>query len=158
MNEDMVELLIHRYMPLVYKLARRMCPQSPRDEDLLQCGVIGLWRAAEVWDQKRPFGPLARRYVIGEMADHMRRMNKGPRAVSLESVEEAREDDFTGVELAADVSRLYPEKSRQRALTLAVLDGRDLSEAARGVGLRPARARKTLRRVARNLTDFREPE
>lgn len=156
MNEDMVELLIHRYMPLVYKLARRMWPQDPRDEDLLQCGVIGLWRAAEAWDQERPFGPLARRYAMGEMADHLRKMNKGPRAVPLEGRPEAAETDFTGAELASDVTRLYPEGSRQRALTLAVLDGQSLSDAARGVGLRPARARKLLRRAARNLTDFTE--
>ncbi len=156
MNEDMVELLIHRYMPLVYKLARRMWPQDPRDEDLLQCGVIGLWRAAEAWDQTRPFGPLARRYAMGEMADHLRRMNKGPRTVPLEDRPEALETDFTGVELASDVKRLYPEGSRPRALALAVLDGQPLSEAARGVGLRPARARHILRRAARNLTNFTE--
>ncbi len=156
MKEDMVELLIHRYMPLVYKLARRMHPQNPKDEDLLQCGVIGLWRAAEAWDQARPFGPLARRYATGEMADHLRKMNKGPHTVPLEDRPEAVESDFSAVELRADTARLYPQGSRQRALTLAVLDGRSLSDAARGVGVRPARARQMLRRAARNLTNFTE--
>lgn len=156
MNEDMVELLIHRYMPLVYKLARRIHPQNPRDEDLLQCGVIGLWRAAEAWDQERPFGPLARAYARGEMVDHLRKMGKSPQTVPLEGRTEAEETDFTGVELRADAVRLLPEGSRRRALTLAVLDGNTLQDAARGVGIRPARARKTLKRAARKLTDFRE--
>ncbi len=156
MNEDMVELLIHRYMPLVYKLARRMHPQNPRDEDLLQCGVIGLWRAAEAWDMERPFGPLAKAYARGEMVDHLRRVGKGPQTVPLGDRTETAETDFTGVELRADATRLLPAGSRRRAITLAVLDGCTLSEAARRVGVRPARARQTLRRAAGKLTDFRE--
>lgn len=51
---DLVEELIRRYRPLVYATARRLCPGLCRDEDLLQCGLIGLWRAAEQWDRERP--------------------------------------------------------------------------------------------------------
>lgn len=154
---DLVEELIEKYRPMVYKMARRMCPWEPRDEDLLQCGLIGLWRAAELWDQVRPFPPLARRCVQGEMAVYMRRKNRGPQTLPLESVpsQPAQEDDYSLLELRDAVARTCPNTRKGRIL-LALGEGQSLSEAARLAGVRPARARQIAARALKTLPGFRE--
>lgn len=152
---DLVEELIRRYRPLVYATARRLCPGLCRDEDLLQCGLIGLWRAAEQWDRERPFPPLARQCIRHEMADYLRQVRRQGKTVPLADWAEGLtyEQDFTQAELRAQAQRLFPAHSRERALVLAVLDGYTVAQAARAVGLRPRRAREKLRRGARRLLD-----
>lgn len=153
---DLVEALIRKYRPMVVGMARKRRPWGPQDEDLIQCGLIGLWRAAEAWDQERPFVPLARQYIKGGMADYFRAQARQLRTLPLEGREEAAPDELEGVELRVAVEGALPAGSRQRALLLALLDGLSLSEAARGVGLRPARARQMARRALRRVSDFME--
>lgn len=150
-SDDLVEELIQTYKPLIYSTARRMCPWKPKDEDLLQCGMIGLWRAAEKWDGARPFPPLAKRCIQGEMANHMRKMNRQPPTVPLdgENPALAREDDHFSMELHDAITRSFDPDSREALLLTALGEGDSLKEAARRAGMRPNRARKTAKRAVK---------
>ena len=64
--------LLEKYRPLVRTVARSVSREAARDEDALQCGFIGLWEAAERWDGRRPFAPLARRCIRCNIMDYLR--------------------------------------------------------------------------------------
>lgn len=130
---DLVETLICRYRPLVYAAARRLCPALKRDEDLLQCGMIGLWRAAEIWDGQRPFSPLA--------PEHLRA---------------TRETDFTRCELESDLDRKFSPESQEHQVISAVLRGEALSDAATAAGTSRRAIRRRLRRKAGRLLGPRD--
>lgn len=153
-ERDMVEELILAYRPLVFAAARRLHPGDPLDEDLLQCGLIGLWKAAERWDGARPFGPLARHCVRSEMVDHLRRVGRWRREASPDDLprrelrrHDVHREDFDAVGLRDAVARTFPQGSRERALLLALLDGVSLPDAAKALGLRRGRCRDVAARA-----------
>lgn len=152
-REDMVEELIRRYRPMVYAAARRLAPWLRQDEDLLQCGLIGLWKAAEQWDGLRPFPPLARRCVENEMVSYLRRQRRQPPTVPLRRVEDAMvyEEDWSSLETRDSIERITAPHSRERALLLAVADGYPVAEAARALGLSRQTAARKLRRGGQRM-------
>lgn len=151
---DLVEELIRRYRPMVYAAARRVAPWLRQDEDLLQCGLIGLWKAAEQWDEERPFPALARRCIENEMVTYLRRQQRQGSTVPLDWLGEsaaAYEEDWSAVETRAGVERITVPHSRDRALLLAVADGYSPAEAARRLGISRQTAARKLRRAGRRL-------
>lgn len=150
---DMVEDLIRRYRPMVYAAARRLAPWLRQDEDLLQCGLIGLWKAAEGWDEARPFPPLARRCIENEMCSYLRQRRREVPTVPLRRMEETLvyEDDHSAWELADAVERVTAPGSRERALLLAVAEGYTVTEAARRLGMPRQTAARKLRRGGQRL-------
>lgn len=152
-REDMVEELIRRYRPMVYAAARRLAPRMKGDEDLLQCGLIGLWKAAEQWDEARPFPPLARRCVENEMISYLRRQSRQLSTVPLGAAEEtlAYHEDWSAAEVRCAADQSLPPRSRERALLLAVADGYSVADAAARVGLSRQTAKRKLRRGCQRL-------
>lgn len=152
-REDMVEELIRRYRPMVYAAGRRLAPWLRQDEDLLQCGLIGLWKAAEQWDEVRPFPPLARRCVENEMLSYLRRLRRQPPTAPLRQMEETLvyNEDWSAVETRDAIERATAPHSRERAMLLAVADGYTVTEAAARTGLSRQTAARKLRRGARRL-------
>lgn len=150
---DMVEELIRRYRPMVYAAARRVAPWLRQDEDLLQCGLIGLWKAAEQWDEERPFPALARRCIENEMVTYLRRQRRQAFTVPLDCLGEAAayEVDWSAVETREGVERITAPHSRERALLLAVADGYSVPEAARRLGISRQTAARKLRRAGQRL-------
>ncbi len=152
---DMVEALINAYRPIVYALARKLCPQRPKDEDLLQCGLIGLWKAAERWDETRPFAPLARSCARSEMVNYLRRDRGRLATVSLTGREEqlVYEEDWSALELRDGAERAFPPGSRQRAAVLALANGEGLSRTAKALGVRRGRAKAIARRAYQRINE-----
>lgn len=150
---DMVEELIRRYRPMVYAAARRLAPWLRQDEDLLQCGLIGLWKAAERWDEARPFPPLARRCVENEMVSYLRRLRRQVPTVPLDRVAGTAvyQEDWSAVELRDAVERSTAPGSRERALLLAAADGYTAAESAQALGVSRQTAVRKLRRAGRRL-------
>lgn len=150
---DMVEELIRRYRPVVYAAARRLAPWLREDEDLLQCGLIGLWKAAEGWDEARPFPPLAKRCVENEMRTYLRQQSRQARTVPLRRMEDSLiyEEDWSTVETTDAIERATAPRSRERALLLAAADGYTVAQAARRLGIPRQSAQRKLRRAARRL-------
>lgn len=146
-GEDLVEHLIRCYKPLVYSTARRLCPEYARDGDLLQCGMIGLWKAAEVWDEERPFSPLARRCIENEMLRHLRYLSRQKRVSA--RMPRARQEarvDLTRVELESDLERQFAPDNVDGQVARRILAGESLPDAARALGADPRQVRRRLRR------------
>lgn len=73
-------------MNLVYFLVQRYYPTFITDEDIIQCGMIGLCLASSKWDEsKGTFSTFASQCILNEIRSEFRRRNKSVSAISLEN-------------------------------------------------------------------------
>lgn len=106
MAKDIAKL-IEENQKLVRLVAYRSFSGMARDDDLLQCGLIGLWRAAEAWDETRQFKPFACHCIRNAMRNYIRGRAKITKAeVPLEEWDEgeAAPDDVA----LDDLLQLFP--------------------------------------------------
>lgn len=87
------DTLLEEYRWLVRSVARRHFPGRLWDQDLLQCGLIGLWQAALRWDGSRAFQPFASICIRNAMSDYLRSLPPPGRDAPLEDL------DLSGPEL-----------------------------------------------------------
>lgn len=77
--------LIEDNMNLVYSLVSREYPTYIQDEDIIQCGMLGLCKAAEKWEEgKSVFSTFAWRCIRNEILDEFRRRAKHQGMLSLD--------------------------------------------------------------------------
>ena len=77
--------LIEDNLNLVYYIIRKYYPNNIGDEDLIQCGMLGLCRAADKWDEsKSQFSTFASSCIINEIKVEFRRRAKHQGVVSLD--------------------------------------------------------------------------
>jgi RNA polymerase sigma factor (sigma-70 family) len=67
-----VDKLVQENQGLVYHVAHKSFGSRLGDEDMIQCGFIGLWNAARVWDEERPFSSFACICIKNAMLDYLR--------------------------------------------------------------------------------------
>ena len=76
--------MIEENMNLVYFLVRKYYPTFVTDEDLIQCGMIGLCQAADSWDENLgAFSTFASKCILNEFCREFKRRNKSVSAISL---------------------------------------------------------------------------
>lgn len=82
MNQKLVEDNVN----LVYFLINRYYPTFIQDEDLAQCGMIGLCNAANKFDETKgiEFSTFASSCILGEFCKEFRRRKKHNSVISLE--------------------------------------------------------------------------
>ena len=124
--------LIEDNMNLVYHLISREYPTYIQDEDLIQCGMLGLCCAAEKWDEsKSAFSTFATYCIRNEIRMEFRRRAKHQGILSLEYEVDGEdgdkaqfgdfivgEDDIGYIDIAVDRSRLG--KTEQEVYDLLV--------------------------------------
>lgn len=72
-------------MNLVYSLVTKEYPTYINDEDIIQCGMLGLCKAAEKWDEsKTQFTTFAWRCIQNEIRQEFRRRMKHQGVLSLD--------------------------------------------------------------------------
>lgn len=133
------EELIRANLHLVHKVAQSI-GSSGKDQDVIQCGRIGLWRAAERWDGERDFGPLARACIKNAMLNHLRQVSRWEPAVEVfEDVGAEDERDLVGA-----IKHSFKKGSMERDILLSLLRGTPKQELAEKYGV----SRKTITRIA----------
>jgi RNA polymerase sporulation-specific sigma factor len=81
----MKQKLIEDNMKLVYFLIHKYYPKYGQDEDLIQCGMVGLCKAADTWDEtKSEFSTYASRCILNEIGMEFKRRNKHNGILSLD--------------------------------------------------------------------------
>lgn len=79
--------MVREHLPLVYKLARQVANATALGTleygDLVNVGVVGLYKALDKFDESRgfPFGVFAARHVKGSMLDEVARVRQVPRGL-----------------------------------------------------------------------------
>lgn len=71
--------LIEENMNLVYFTINEYFPKYNKDEDMIQCGMVGLCEAAESWDEsKSQFSTYAVRCIRSDILLELRRRQRHP--------------------------------------------------------------------------------
>ena len=72
-------------MNLVYFIIRKFYPNLIRDEDIVQCGMLGLCKAAETWDEnKSKFSNYAGCCIGYEIDKELKRRKRQINTISLD--------------------------------------------------------------------------
>ena len=78
---------------LVYYLVQKYYPHLAKDEDIIQCGTIGLCEAAENWKKQSKFSYYAKSRILGAIKDELRNRNRWSVETSLEQLLEVKNKD-----------------------------------------------------------------
>ena len=82
MNPDK---MIEDNMNLVYFTINKFYPTLIKDEDIIQCGMIGLWKAINTWDENvSKFANYACRCIGYEINNELKRRKRQKPTLSLE--------------------------------------------------------------------------
>lgn len=88
--------LITENMNLVHATLHRYYPTFAYDDDLIQCGMLGLVRAADTYDaSKSKFSTYATRVIVNELRKEFRQRFKPRETVSLSQEIELGDDKVT---------------------------------------------------------------
>lgn len=126
---------------LVHLTAKKFGDMS-KDEDLLQCGLIGLWKAAETWEGKGPFATYAIPCIEHAMIDYLR--SRKPRETTADYLEEEGAEDEK--DLLVAIKEAFPAGSVERDILFGLMSGKTKTELAQKHGM----SRKTITRIAIN--------
>lgn len=86
MNKSEINKLIEDNTKLVYGLINKEYPTFSCDEDIIQCGMFGLCKAANNWDStKSAFSTYAYKCIRNEIYQEFRRRKPHSSNVSLET-------------------------------------------------------------------------
>lgn len=84
---------IEQNISLVYVVIREYYPFLASDEDIIQCGMVGLCKAAKKWEQKGKFSSFARKIILDEVKTELKQRQKRAVEISLERLMEGDKDD-----------------------------------------------------------------
>ena len=83
---SMSQKMIEENMDLVYFLIRNHYPTFIKDEDIVQCGMLGLCKAVDAWDEEKgtTFSTFASYCILNEIRAEFRRRRKHSEVLSLD--------------------------------------------------------------------------
>lgn len=147
-----VEQLIHKHKRMVYWVARRHFPSCRADPDLLQCGLIGLWRAAQSWDQDKPFAPYAAVCIKNAMRNHLRQVSRWETPIAPEDIPPmaaaaTEERTAARLDLQESIEAAFPPNSRERYILTALSTGVSKGAVAAALGLDTHQVTKLAKRA-----------
>ena len=155
--------LVHRHMPIIYRVAYRMLRDEAEAEDVTQETFLRAWKALPDWQPKAKFSTWACTVAINLCRDRLRKAKPvfmdtppEPTDVALKPDEQLASKQAVS-SIQAQIAAL-PDRQRE-ALTLSALEGLGNKEAAAAMGITVhalegllGRARRTLKSVLRANT------
>lgn len=154
--------LIEDNMNLVYYVIHQNFPKYATDEDIVQVGMLGLCKAANVWDEdKGIFSSFAVKSIYYEICNEFRCRNKHKFTYSLDYTYSDSEDESVtlGDMLVGDsdidwvdTNELYnPLTEQERAIVEMKQMGLSKGEISERLGISQQRVRKHLRQAKLRL-------
>lgn len=101
-NYDSKTDLFQKNLDLVYYMISRYYPLSIQDEDIIQNGMIGLWKACVTYDESlNMFSTYASKCILNEIRMYFRSFyNRGKKDITLVSLEDViHADEHTDLTL-----------------------------------------------------------
>ena len=90
---NIIEELITNNKGLVYYIVNKYYHKYANDDDVIQCGMIGLWKAAKSYQpEKSKFATYASKCILSEIGQYFRKENKHSHNVSLNCPIDTDED------------------------------------------------------------------
>ena len=88
-KQDFIEENIN----LVYVVIREYYPNFISDEDIIQCGMVGLCKAASKWEKKGKFSSFAKKCILNEVRDELKDRAKRKVEISLDRLLESNKNE-----------------------------------------------------------------
>lgn len=154
--------LIEDNMNLVYSLISKEYPTYLQDEDIVQCGMVGLCKAADKWDDsKSKFSTFAFICIRNEIRMELRRRQKHNGVLSLDYEVDGNDGERTafGDCIVGDEDVHYIDTelptltARERQVFELFQTGLTQTEVAKKLGLSKQRVWKVRRKI-RTLTEW----
>jgi len=150
--------LIEDNVGLVYHIVNREYPTYIGDEDLIQCGMLGLCKAAEKWDEsKSKFSTFAIICIRSEIQMEFRKRARHQGILSLDyEVDDGEggtstfgdtiigDEDVSYFDIGIDLTRL---NEKERKTTELLLSGMSQFDVAKQVGVSTASVCRTVRKI-----------
>ena len=92
MNKDQ-QKLVEDNLNLVYFIVNKYYPTYIQDEDIIQCGMLGLCKASEQWDETVAFSTYATVCIRNEIRYELRKRKKHNGCLSLDYVYRDADDE-----------------------------------------------------------------
>ena len=154
--------LIEDNMNLVYFCVSNYYPTYIHDEDIIQCGMVGLCKAAEKWDEsKSTFSTFAIACIQNEIRYEFRKRSKHHGILSLDyeiTTDDGEvttfgnvligEEDVAYIDVGIDTSKLKP---REKQVYDLLQENRNYSDVARELGI----SRQAVWSITRKLRKMR---
>lgn len=157
--------LIVKNMNLVHGLLHKYYPALAFDEDLIQCGMLGLCKAVETYNEERSkFSTYAGKVILNEIRIELRRRKKYNGDVSLSTVVHSDEDDLTledqlvsqdDVYYSDDEAMLSKLTKREREVAILRSQGYKQEEIATKLGVRQAQISRICTRIKSKWRDWK---
>lgn len=155
---NMTKKLIEDNKKLVYYIINQFYPNLITDEDIVQCGMLGLCRAANTWDEsKSKFNTFAGRCIRNEINHELYRRNKHKGVLSLDyEYSDSSGDDITLQDMIVgqddvdyvDIDSIYQQLSPiERDIVDLRRKGMTIKEIAKQVGCCYQNVSKHLRKI-----------
>lgn len=154
--------LIQENINLVHFLISKQYPNYRFDDDMVQCGMLGLCLAAENYDPKRgKFSAYARKFILGEINREFQNRKAVSKNVSLETRvgDELRlEDVIVDEDDIAYMDDAFYEQLTDDELTILQLDNRGFTtdEIADKSGFNVQKVQKLLRITRKKWRKFND--
>jgi len=169
-NEEAMDVLLNRYFPLVKYRIRSYFLSGGEDEDLLQEGYIGLFKAVRTYDRKKSdrFYPFAKMCIENQLRTAVTASNRKKHlplntSISMDG-DESRE--FQSQEGNPEHIVLAKEKNADRAemiearlsklekrVIILYLNGMSYTEIAKQIGKSPKSIDNAIQRIRKKLLD-----
>ena len=156
-----IDALIESNQGIVGNIARKHFSSRLPDDDLMQCGMIGLWEAAEKWSGLDPFPAFARVCIYHNLMDYVRGLSAKKR-LPCDPIEDAdiaqedKHDDLETLDLLTEFSRVFPIESTEYAVLSNVALFGDILTVARLLSLDAREVRKIAKRTYGAIIEARE--
>jgi RNA polymerase sporulation-specific sigma factor len=167
-SEEAMDLLLSRYFPLVKYGIRRYFLTGGEDEDLLQEGYIGLFKAVQTYDETKNdvFYPFAKMCIENQLRTAVTASNRKkhlPLNTSVpmdaeenhefQSMEGNPEEIILAKELEADRAEMIEERLSpfEQKVVCLYLDGLSYMEIAEQLGKTPKSIDNAIQRVKKKL-------
>lgn len=150
--------LIEDNMNLVYSFLSKEYPTFLYDEDIVQCGMLGLCRAANTWDENiSKFSTYAWKCIRTEVVDEFRKRAKHNGVLSLDYEKTDKNGDTTtfGSTLIGEEDVNYVDLSfntdlltdKQKQVFELYKTGLSVPEIAKKIGISKQHAWETMRKI-----------
>jgi len=157
-SREEIERIVSEHQGLVLRTARRYFSRRASDQDLLQCGLIGLWEAAGTWRKTGRFESYARACIYHNMLNYLRAERQAPipaEELPEDAVEEETET-LDRIVLLDRINAAWPENSRERYVLIALINGVSKTAVAAALGVQLPTVRKIMLRAFEKIKE--EPE
>lgn len=134
--------LIEDNMNLVYHYVSKYYPTYLQDEDIIQCGMVGLCKAADAWDEtKSKFSTFAPKCIGNEIKYEFRKRAKHQGVLSLDYEVDGDDgerttfgdfivgdEDVEYIEIGIDVNSLTPREKQVYDLLPTGLSWKEIAD------------------------------